>query len=85
MQYVCLSVCKNCVDSLDMDLLFYAGHQTSNKTLTDIATKHARTVLRDIVRPDYSTFHCCNINPQTDEVKWQKTVQGYKDWSTWTR
>lgn len=68
-----------------MDLLYYAGHHTSNQTLIDIATKHSHTVLRDIVRPDHSIFHCCNINPQTDELIWQKTVQGYKDWSTWTR
>lgn len=68
-----------------MDLLYYAGNHTSNQTLIDIATKHSQTVLRGIVRPDYSIFHCCNINPQTDEIIWQKTVQGYKDWSTWTR
>lgn len=68
-----------------MDLLFYAGHHTGNQTLIDIATAHAHTVRRNIVRKDYSTFHCCNIDPQNDQIKFQETVQGYKDWSTWSR
>ncbi|KAF9888476.1 hypothetical protein FE257_008583 [Aspergillus nanangensis] len=74
------------VDSMcNLDLLFYAGHHTGNQTLIDIATTHAHTVRRDIVRKDYSTFHCCNIDPATDAIKFQETVQGYKDWSTWSR
>lgn len=68
-----------------MDLLYYAGYRTGNQTLIDIATTHAHTVLRDIVRDDYSTFHCCNIDPETNHIKFQETVQGYKDWSTWSR
>ncbi|KAJ6030330.1 uncharacterized protein N7446_000609 [Penicillium canescens] len=74
------------IDSMcNMDLLFYAGHHTGNQTLIDIATTHAHTVRRNIVRKNYSTFHCCNIDPQNDKIKFQETVQGYKDWSTWSR
>lgn len=68
-----------------MDLLFYIGNYTANQTLIDIATAHAQTVQQDIVRKDYSTFHCCDIDPQTNKIIFQETVQGYKDWSTWTR
>ncbi|KAJ5831715.1 hypothetical protein N7474_000026 [Penicillium riverlandense] len=73
------------IDSMYMDLLFYIGNYTANQTLIDIATAHAHTVQQDIVRKDYSTFHCCDIDPQTNKIKFQETVQGYKDWSTWTR
>ncbi|KAL4888902.1 Six-hairpin glycosidase-like protein [Aspergillus ambiguus] len=74
------------IDSMcNMDLLFYVGYHTGNQTLVDIATTHAHTVLQDIVRDDYSTFHCCNIDPRSDAIKFQETVQGYKDWSTWSR
>ncbi|KAB8075853.1 Six-hairpin glycosidase [Aspergillus leporis] len=74
------------IDSMcNMDLLYYAGYHTANQTLIDIATTHAHTVRHSIVREDYSTFHCCNIDPLTDKIIFQETVQGYKDWSTWSR
>ncbi|KAG2414719.1 hypothetical protein HFD88_003911 [Aspergillus terreus] len=74
------------IDSMcNLDLLYYAGYHTGNQTLIDIATTHAHTVLRNIVRDDYSSFHCCNIDPETNHIKFQETVQGYKDWSTWSR
>lgn len=68
-----------------MDLLFYAAHHTSNQTLIDIATKHSHTVRQSIIRDKHSTFHCVNIDPETDKIKFQQTVQGYKDWFTWSR
>ncbi|PLB46267.1 Six-hairpin glycosidase [Aspergillus steynii IBT 23096] len=74
------------VDSMcNLDLLYYAGYQTANRTLVDIATTHAHTVIRDIIREDHSTFHLVNIDPRNNSVKFQETVQGYKDWSTWSR
>lgn len=79
--------CAACLgsDPTDMNLLFYVGNCTANQTLIDIATVHAHTVQQDIVRKDYSTFHCCDIDPQTNQILFQETFQGYKDWSTWTR
>ncbi|KAF7590930.1 hypothetical protein BBP40_002236 [Aspergillus hancockii] len=74
------------VDSMcNMDLLFYAGYHTANQTLIDIATTHSYTIVQNIVREDYSTFHCYNIDPETGDIIFQETVQGYKDWSTWSR
>lgn len=70
---------------IDLDLLFYAGHHTSNQKLIDIATSHAHFVLRLIVREDNSTFHLVNIDPRTGAVKAQRTHQGYSDSSAWTR
>jgi hypothetical protein len=71
--------------NVDLDLLFYAGHHTSNQKLVEIATSHARFVLRLIVRDDHSTFHLVNVDPRTGVTKIQGTHQGYSDSSCWTR
>ncbi|KAH8655999.1 glycoside hydrolase family 88 protein [Tricladium varicosporioides] len=74
------------IDSMcNLDLLYYAGHHTSDQKLIDIATTHAHTVLKTIVRDDFSTFHLVNFDPKTGEVKNKLTNQGYRDWSTWSR
>ncbi|KAL1984897.1 hypothetical protein VTN96DRAFT_8556 [Rasamsonia emersonii] len=74
------------IDSMcNLDLLFYAGHHSANQRFIDIATKHAHTVLRSIVRKDWSTFHVCNFDPKTGAIQSQYTHQGYKDDSTWSR
>ena len=71
--------------SLDLDLLYYVGHHTSNQRLIDIATTHAHTVLKTVVRENFSTYHLINFDAQTGAVKDKLTNQGYKDWSTWSR
>ncbi|KAL1968630.1 hypothetical protein VTN77DRAFT_1456 [Rasamsonia byssochlamydoides] len=74
------------IDSMcNLDLLFYAGHHSSNQRLIDIATAHAHKVLQSIVREDYSTFHVCNFDPKTGAIQRRYTHQGYKDDSTWSR
>ncbi|KAF8861878.1 glycoside hydrolase family 88 protein [Acephala macrosclerotiorum] len=74
------------IDSMcNLDLLYYVGHHTGEKRLIDIATTHAKTVLKSVVREDWSTFHLVNFDAKTGEVKARLTNQGYKDWSTWSR
>lgn len=74
------------IDSMcNMDLLFYAAHHSSDSKLGSIAATHAHTVLRTIVRPDNSTYHFANLDPQTGEVQFNMTHQGYSDDSTWSR
>ncbi|PMD30481.1 glycoside hydrolase family 88 protein [Hyaloscypha variabilis F] len=74
------------IDSMcNLDLLYYAGHQTGNQKLIDIATQHAHTVLKTIVRKDWSTYHLLNFSARTGAIKNQLTNQGYRDWSTWSR
>ncbi|CAK7202348.1 hypothetical protein SEUCBS139899_005071 [Sporothrix eucalyptigena] len=77
------------VDSMcNMDLLFYAARHTHNPQLAAIATQHARTVLRTLVRPDDdSTWHVVNLDPTLagGVVQYQMTHQGYSDSSTWSR
>ncbi|CAK7243034.1 MAG: hypothetical protein STHCBS139747_004541 [Sporothrix thermara] len=77
------------VDSMcNMDLLFYAARHTHNPQLAAIATQHARTVLRTLVRPaDASTWHVVNLDPALagGVVQYRMTHQGYADSSTWSR
>ncbi|RFU81288.1 unsaturated glucuronyl hydrolase [Trichoderma arundinaceum] len=74
------------VDSMcNMDLLFYAGHQTSDQRLVDIATNHAHFVRRNLIRNNNSTWHVVNFDPRDASLKTKHTHQGCSDDSTWSR
>jgi hypothetical protein len=88
------------IDSMcNLDLLFYAAAQTGEQRLADIAATHATTLLKTHLRPEsvrstakhgyqgqlYSTCHVANIAPQTGDLKWRCTAQGYANDSTWSR
>ncbi|KAK2729644.1 unsaturated glucuronyl hydrolase [Colletotrichum kahawae] len=88
------------IDSLcNLDLLYYASAHTGDTSLADVATTHARTLLRTHFRPEsartlakdgykgqlYSTCHVANIDPATGDLKWRWTAQGYSNDSTWSR
>lgn len=70
---------------IDLDLLFYGGYHTGNQEMIDIATTHAKTVLKHVVRDDGSTFHLVVFDTKTGEVKEKLTCQGYADSSIWSR
>lgn len=89
------------IDSMcNLDLLYYASYYTAEGSyFRDIATTHANTLLRTILRPEptvstseevyrgqwYSTYHAVNLHPETGSIKQQFTAQGYADSSTWAR
>lgn len=77
---------KIIVDSmLNIPLLFWADRQDKNRDFYDIAVSHAKTVMKHIVRLDYSTFHTYNFNTTSGEPICGKTFQGYSDDSCWSR
>ena len=89
------------IDSMcNLDLLYYAAaHSDPDKELADIATTHAKTILRSHLRPEkpalldettysgqwYSTYHVAVLDPKSGAIKRQMTSQGYTDDSTWSR
>lgn len=89
------------IDSLcNLDLLYYAAQFAQDLSLAEIATAHAETLLRTHLRPEtgcsasenaayrgqwYSTCHVANIHPETGDLKFRMTAQGYSDDSTWSR
>jgi hypothetical protein len=66
-------------------LLYYVGHQQNDQTLIDIATQHADSIIHEILRPDYSSYHLVNFDPLTGQPQAKMTNQGWKDDSTWSR
>ncbi|PGH17461.1 hypothetical protein AJ79_01061 [Helicocarpus griseus UAMH5409] len=84
----------------NLDLLYYTGHHISSPHLISLATSHAHTVTKTLLRPEtarsrslasthsiqaYSTYHVANICPKTGHIKQKVTAQGYADDSTWAR
>lgn len=76
------------IDSMcNLDLLYFVGHLVQDMSLIRMATSHANTVRKTLLRPDFSSFHMVNLDPQQHPgaVKAQLTNQGHHDESTWAR
>lgn len=77
---------KMIIDSMmNISLLFWAGKETGDSGFTDIALAHADTIMKYIVRKDFSTFHQFNFDPMTGTPINGCTGQGYSDDSCWSR
>lgn len=70
---------------MNLELLFWATHQSGDSSFYKIAVSHANTTMKNHFRPDYSSYHMVNYDPQTGVVIAKKTVQGYADSSAWAR
>lgn len=88
------------IDSMcNLNLLSYAACHGADARLAEIATEHAKTVMRSHLRPEqtramhkdafcsrwFSTCHVANIDLKTGSVKARMTAQRYADESTWSR
>ena len=69
----------------NLALLYWAAGQTGEAGLADIATRHARTAARHLIRPDGSSYHTFGFDPETGEPRAGATHQGHADTSTWSR
>ena len=70
---------------MNLDLLFWASQETGDPRFGEIAAAHARTTLAHHLRPDGSTSHCCDFNPETGAFIKQSTHQGLSAASCWSR
>lgn len=70
---------------MNLDLLAFASRQTGDDTYLDIAVEHARTTGRVFPRPDGSTPHVFDFDPDTGAPLGPGTVQGYSPGSCWSR
>ncbi|KAG9189972.1 hypothetical protein G6011_06840 [Alternaria panax] len=74
------------IDSMcNLDLLYFVGHIKNDQSLIDIATQHADSIIHEILRPDFSSYHLVNFDPRTGQPQAKMTNQGWKDDSTWSR
>jgi uncharacterized protein YyaL (SSP411 family) len=70
---------------MNLELLFRGWQITGNKTLYDIAVSHANRTIKEHLRKDYSSYHVVAFNETDGTVVRKYTVQGYADWSCWSR
>jgi len=70
---------------MNLELLFWATKATGDSSFYKIAVTHANTTMKNHFRPDYSSYHVVNYNPETGAVQERKTAQGYSNESAWAR
>lgn len=70
---------------MNLELLMWASKETGNDTLRHIAVTHAQTTLKNHFRPDNSSYHVIDYDPETGFVEKKNTHQGYADESAWAR
>jgi len=70
---------------MNLELLFWATKATGDSSFYKIAVMHANTTMKNHFRPDYSSYHVINYNPETGAVQQKRTAQGYADESAWAR
>ncbi|MBN1890858.1 MAG: glycoside hydrolase family 88 protein [Thermoflexales bacterium] len=74
------------IDTLmNLSLLFWASRETGDPGYADMAVAHARMALARHVRPDWSTSHVTDFDPDTGEFLKQDTHQGLSATSCWSR
>lgn len=70
---------------MNLELLFWATRVTGDSSFYKIAETHANTTIANHFRPDYSSYHVLNYNPQTGKIQQKRTAQGFADESAWAR
>lgn len=77
---------KMIIDSMEnISLLYWAAKQTGEKAYAEIATEHAATMAKYIIRDDGSTYHCYDFDPVTGVPIGGSTHQGWSAGSCWSR
>jgi uncharacterized protein YyaL (SSP411 family) len=70
---------------MNLELLMWAAKAANEPRYREIAIAHADTTLRNHFRPDASSYHLVDYDPQTGAVRMKVTVQGFADGSSWAR
>jgi hypothetical protein len=74
------------IDNLmNLELLFRAAELGKAPRFAELALRHARTTLANHFRPDSSSYHVVDYDPETGEVLDKQTHQGLSDESAWAR
>ena len=70
---------------MNLELLLEAAELSGDDSLREVAESHAMTTMKNHYRPEGSSFHLVDYDPGTGEVRGRQTVQGFADWSAWSR
>jgi unsaturated chondroitin disaccharide hydrolase len=70
---------------MDVGIIYFAALETGDRMMREIATRHALTTRRTLVRGDGSTAHEGLFDLETGEFLRQSTHQGFRADSCWSR
>lgn len=70
---------------MNLELLMNVTELTADTTYSNVACTHARTTMKNHYRPDYSTWHVVDYDPETGIPASKVTHQGFSDDSAWSR
>eukprot|EP00877_Chromochloris_zofingiensis_P011292 jgi/Chrzof1/6416/Cz18g09260.t1 len=70
---------------VSIEMLVWGAKNGGPQSWLTMATKHALNAAKDHVRPNGSTYHVVNYDPNTAKVISKGTYQGYAGNSTWAR
>lgn len=70
---------------MNLPLLYWASDVTGDIRFRSIAMNHADRVLECAIRPDGSSNHIVEFNPETGEFLGNPGGQGYESGSSWSR
>jgi len=70
---------------MNLELMFWAGQNGGDPRYAEMAEHHAQRALRDLVRPDGSTYMFAGYDQNTGALLNHFTKQGYATDSTWSR
>lgn len=74
------------IDSMmNIQLLFWASETTGDPRFADVARMHADTLLNVAIRPDGSSNHIVDLDPETGALLDNPGGQGYQSGSSWSR
>ena len=70
---------------MNLELLVWASDNGGPQRYRQVATQHADRSCVEFFRPDQSTYHVIDFDPQTGALKRKYTHQGLADESCWSR
>jgi rhamnogalacturonyl hydrolase YesR len=70
---------------MNLEMLFEVSKITGDNKYREIAIAHANTTLKNHFRPDASSYHVVDYDPETGAVLKRITAQGYANESAWAR
>ncbi len=70
---------------LNVPLLFWASQETGDDRYREIALKHIRTAVANVICEDGNTWHTFFFDPVTGLPDHGETCQGYRNGSAWAR
>jgi unsaturated chondroitin disaccharide hydrolase len=75
----------NIDSTMAVELLFWASKNGGEAAWYDMAVRHCYRIIENFVRPDGSTYHFANFDPNTGELIEYLEGGGYSTDTTWSR